>query len=66
MLKRPDAPLQLAAEEDVRGGGQVVAEREVLIDDLDALGARLDRLVEMLGSPSMQDLALATAGSCRR
>ena len=35
--ERARALLDLAAEEDVFGGGQVVAEREVLIDDLDAL-----------------------------
>src|SRR5262249_21661770 len=30
---------------DVGGGGEIVAEREVLIDDLDAVLARVDRLV---------------------
>ena len=38
---------ELAAEEDVGRGGEIVAEREVLVDDLDALLARLHRLVEM-------------------
>ena len=36
-LNGPMPPLQLAAEEDVGGGRQVVAQREVLVDDLDAL-----------------------------
>ena len=35
--------VSLAAEEDVRGGRQVVAEREVLVDDLDARRARVAR-----------------------
>ena len=38
---------QLAAQEDVGGGGEIVAERELLVDDLDAVLARFDRLVEM-------------------
>ena len=45
--ERADAALDLAPEEHVGGGGQIVAERQVLIDDLDALLARFDRLVEM-------------------
>ena len=45
--ERPDAALDLAAQEHIGRGRQVVAEREVLIDDLDALLARLDRLVKM-------------------
>ena len=44
---RADALAQLAPEKDVGGGGQIVAEREILIDDLDAVLARLDRPVEM-------------------
>jgi len=35
--ERADAALDLAAEENVGGGGEVVAEREVLVDDLDPL-----------------------------
>ena len=35
--ERPEPSLDLAAEEHVRRGGQVVAQRQVLIDDLDAL-----------------------------
>ena len=44
---RPDALAQLAAEEDIGGRRQIVAEREVLIDDLDAVLARFDRAMEM-------------------
>ena len=43
---RPD-PLDLAAQEHVGGGRKIVAQREVLVDDLDALLARFDGLVEM-------------------
>ena len=39
-LERAEAAADLAAEEDIGRGGQVVAEREVLIDDLDAVLAR--------------------------
>ena len=44
--ERPDAAAQLAAEKDVGGRGQIVAERQVLVDDLDAVPARLDRPVQ--------------------
>ena len=46
MLNGPTPLAELAAEEDVRRRRQVVAEREVLVDDLDAMLARLDRPVE--------------------
>ena len=46
-LERPPALLELAAEEDVLGGGQVVGEREVLVDDLDPHLAGVDRAVEV-------------------
>ena len=38
-------PRHFAAEKDVGGGGQIVAERQVLMDDLDAVAAGIDRLV---------------------
>ena len=45
--ERPSAPLDLAAQEHIGRRGQVVAERQVLVDDLDPLLARLDGLVKM-------------------
>ena len=42
-FKRPEATLCLAPEEDVRCGSQVVAERQILIDDLDAVSTRIGR-----------------------
>ena len=62
MLNGPDAEAQLAAEKDVGRGGQVVAERQVLVDDLDAVPARVDRLVQdELGCPSIAHGAVARA-----
>ena len=46
MPNGPDAAAQLAAEEDVGRRGQIVAERQVLVDDLDAVPARFDRPVQ--------------------
>ena len=62
----PMRRLSFAAEEDVGGGRQIVAERKVLIDDLDALLARLDRTVEMRPLAVEPDFAVTSAGSCRR
>ena len=45
--ERAEAPHLLARQEDVGRCRQVVAKGEVLIDDLDAGSARIDRLVEM-------------------
>ena len=58
-LDEAEAALGLAAEEHVLGRGQIVAERQILVDDLDALGARVDRLVEVLDRALEPDLALA-------
>ena len=58
-LEGPDALLDLAAEKDVLGGGQIVGECQVLIDDLDALHAGLDRLVEVADLPFDRYLAFA-------
>ena len=55
--ERADPPLQLAAEKDVGGGREVVAEGEVLVDDLDPLGAGVDRLVKVLHLALEADLA---------
>ena len=55
--ERADFPLQLAAEKDVGGGRQVVAKGEVLVDDLDPLGAGVDRLVKVLHLALDPDLA---------
>ena len=38
-----EAAAEFAAEEHVAGGGQVSAQRQVLVDDLDAVLAGLDR-----------------------
>jgi hypothetical protein len=56
--ERPEGPLRLAPEEDVRGCCQVVAERQILVDDLDPLGASIHRLVEMARAAIEADLAL--------
>ena len=39
------ALLQFAAQKHIGGGGQIVAQRQILMDDLDAVLARLDRAV---------------------
>ena len=44
--ERADAAAQLAAEKDIRRRRQIVAQRQVLVDDLDAVLARLDRPVQ--------------------
>jgi hypothetical protein len=36
-----DPPAQLAAEKDIRGAREIIGEREVLVDDLDAGVARI-------------------------
>ena len=46
-----DSAHQLAPEEHVRGSRQIVAQRQVLIDDLDALLARFDRPMEVHRGP---------------
>ena len=55
--ERAEAAHLLARQEDVGRCRQVVAQREVLIDDLDAGGARIDRLVEMDRPAFQQHLA---------
>ena len=44
--ERSDAAAQLAAEEDIGRRGQIVAERQILVNDLDAVPARFDRPVQ--------------------
>src|SRR5258708_8494054 len=58
-LERAEPALFLAPEEDVGRGAEIVAESEVLVDDLDAFAARLDRLAEM--HVLARDLDLAAA-----
>src|SRR5690606_40364022 len=43
----PDPPAQLTPEKDIGRRRQIVAEREVLVDDLDSLATGVDGLVEM-------------------
>ena len=62
----PNAALDLAAEKDIGRRGQIVAEGEILIDDLDAFLARLDRPVEMDRLAVEHDFTAMTAESCRR
>ena len=64
--ERPEALLDLAAEKHVLRGGQIVGERQILVDDLDALGARLDRLVEMADLAVDERLRRRLAENCRR
>ena len=45
--QRTEFALELASQEHVGRGRQIVCEREILVDDLDAHGARIDRTVEM-------------------
>src|SRR5258708_17408117 len=58
-LERAEPALLLAPEEDVGRGAEIVAESEILIDDLDAFAARLDRLPEMHVLARDFDLAAA-------
>ena len=46
-LEGPEAAHFLTAQEDIGRGSEVVAERQILIDDLDAGGARIHRQVKM-------------------
>ena len=57
--ERPDPLFDLAAEKDVGGRGEVVAEREILVDDLHALLTGLDWLVEMHWLASDADFAVS-------
>ena len=55
----PEAGRQLAAQEDIRRRRQVVAERQILVDDLDALRAGIGRLVKR--HPAAEHLHRAAA-----
>src|SRR5262245_33335678 len=57
--QRPDPARELPPHEDVDGGRQVVAERQVLVDDLDSALARLGRPREDGGRPVDQQRARA-------
>ena len=57
--QRPDPARELASHEDVDGGGQVVAQGQILIDDLDPAPARVGR---PLRTPS----AVRRRAGCRR
>ena len=56
-LEGADAAGELAAEEDVHRRAQIVAERQVLVDDLDAVLTRLDGPVEYRFAVLDEDLA---------
>ncbi len=64
--ERPDALRDLPAEEDVGRRGQVVAEGEVLVDDLDALASRIGRAAEVDRLAVEQVLARRSGRGCRR
>src|ERR1700722_48104 len=42
-FERPDSPVHFASKEDIGGGGQIVAKRQILMHDLDAVLAGLNR-----------------------
>ena len=65
-LQRTDAAGELAAEEDVHRRAQIVAQRQVLVDDLDAVLAGLDGPVEGRLAVLDEDLAVRRPDSCRR
>ena len=65
-LERAEALADLAAEEDIGGGGQIVAEREILMDDLDAVLAGLDRPVHGQLLAVHLHRAVAWDENCRR
>ena len=54
--ERADGLLDLAPEEHVGRGGEVVAEGEVLVDDLDPLLARVEGPVEVRGLALQDDV----------
>ena len=45
--KGPDTLVLLTAQEHVLRGGEIIGKREILVDDFDTPGARLDGLMEM-------------------
>ena len=51
-LERAEAPPPLAAEKDIGGNIEIAAEREVLVDHLDAGGAGIERAAEATSRPS--------------
>lgn len=64
MVEQGDGPefaFELAAEEYVGGGRQIVGQREVLIDDLDPDRAGVDGPVEMDRTATEADFAMAGA-----
>ena len=54
-LERTDLSGHLATEEDIRGGANIIGQSEVLIDDLDPDGARVERPVEAMLRPVETD-----------
>ena len=56
---RPETLLDLAAEKDILRGGQVIGKRQVLINDLDPLGAGLGGLVEVANLTVHDNFAVA-------
>jgi hypothetical protein len=51
VVERAEARAQLAPEEDVAGGVDVLGQRELLVDRLDAVLLRVTGLVMVTGSP---------------
>lgn len=54
----PEAEAWLTAEEDIGGRREVVAKREILIDDFDPLSPGVDGFAEMRGLTLDKDLAV--------
>ena len=59
IVEQAEAAGLFAAEEDIGGGRQIVGERQVLVDDLDALGARVLGAVQLGIDARDPDAALA-------
>ena len=65
-LVEDEAALALPAEEHVLDDVEVVAEREVLVDDLDAEGGGVARAVDVDRLAVEEDTRRSRSGRCRR
>ena len=65
-LERADAFADFAAEENIGGSAEIVAEREILMHDLDAVLARFDRPVHGQILAFHLHRAMRRDGNCRR